>query len=79
VFKKYNLSSSLSWQQGSAVFGTATGNSDYDQYAITLSMSRQLMKRLTGEISYQFVQETSGQANLNYTDDIISLNFSYQF
>ena len=81
VSEKYTIGTSLSWRQGSevdVVRGTQN-NGDYDQYGLGLSVSRTLTRKLTGSLSYQFVKETSSGGAAAYSDDIISLSFSYQF
>lgn len=79
-FKNYSISTPLSWQQGTRIYNTTASSSvDYAQYMLGLNVSRQLTQKLSVAASYQFVRQTSGQANLNYTDNIVSLNFTYQF
>jgi hypothetical protein len=46
---------------------------------VGINLGRQITKKLSGSISYQFVEETSSQAGLNYMVNILGLNFSYQF
>jgi hypothetical protein len=80
LFQKYTLSTPLWWQQGTSVYGTtAGGTSNYQQIGLGLTVSHAITKKLSGSISYRFVQETSDQSALDYTDHIVDLNFSYQF
>jgi hypothetical protein len=80
LFEKYTLSTPFAWRQASSVYGsTAGGNGSYDQFTMGLNVGRQLTKKLSAAIAYQFVKETSGQAELNYTENIVNLNLSYQF
>ena len=80
IFKKYSVSTPLWWQHGTQVINnTVNSNADYDQFGLGLNVSRSLTQKLSAGISYQFVQESSGQANLNYTVNIVGLNFTYQF
>jgi hypothetical protein len=80
--RKYQLSTPLWWERGTWLanrlynLGAATA---YDQYGAGINLSRAITKKMTGRLGYQFVRETSGQAGLNYTINIVSLNFSYQF
>ncbi len=79
-FRKYSLSTPLSWRKGSRIYTTtAAGGADYEQITIGLNVSRPLTKKLSVGMSYQFVEESSGVASLNYTVNIVSLNFTYQF
>ena len=59
-----------------ALGGTAA---DYDQFGAGINIGRAITKKLSGALAYQFVRESSGQSGLNYTVNIVSLNFSYQF
>ena len=52
---------------------------DYEQIQLGLTVNRSLTKKLSVGISYQFVEETASQLSLNYTANIVSLNFTYQF
>jgi hypothetical protein len=74
--RKYTISTPLWWEHGTEIYYQTAS---YDQYGAGIDIRRQLTQKLSGGISYQFVKETSGQPYLNYTDNIISLSFSYQF
>jgi hypothetical protein len=76
ILNKYQISTPFSWQGGTQVYNSPA---DYDQYSLGLNVSRSLTQKLSGGLSYQFVKETSSQSSLNYTVNIVSLNFSYQF
>jgi hypothetical protein len=78
ILKNYQLSTSFWWQKGNELYALG-GASDFDQYGAGVNLSRSLTKKLTGGLGYQYVRETSAQSNLNYTVNIISLSFSYQF
>jgi hypothetical protein len=74
--RKYTISTPVWWEHGTEIyFQTAS----YNQYGAGIDIRRQLTQKLSGGISCRFVKETSGQRGLNYTDNIISLSFSYQF
>ena len=79
LFRKYQISTPFFWEQGTQIFVQANNANDYDQYGAGISIARQITEKLTGTLSYQFVQETSSQANLNYIVNTIGLNLSYQF
>ena len=88
LFKNYPISTSLWWQQGTQVYNnTGNGGEDYTQIGLGVTVSRSLTKKLSASLGYQFIQETSSQAskpsanqsNLNYTENIVDLNLSYQF
>jgi hypothetical protein len=74
--RQYSISTPLWWEHGTEVFFQSTS---YDQYGAGINVGRQITEKLSGTIAYQFVKETSGQASLNYTDNIMSLSFSYRF
>ena len=80
IFKKYSLSTPISWRDGTTVYNSTASNSEnYDQITLGLNVGRSLTQKLSAGISYQFVRETSNFASLNYTVNIVSLNFNYQF
>lgn len=81
LFKKYTVSTPVSWRQGTRVNNYATGgnSADYQQLQLGLTVGRSLTQKLSASIGYQFVRETSGEASLNYTVDIVSLNLNYRF
>jgi hypothetical protein len=71
---KYQLSTPISWQHG-----TQLANQTYDQFSIGILLGRQLTRKLSGGLSYQFIKESSNQTSLSYLVNIVSLNLSYQF
>ena len=77
--KGYTFSTPLWWLQGTQNFTQANTSNTYNQYGCGLNLGRQLTEKLSSTFSYQFIQETSDQADLNYIVNLISLNFSYQF
>lgn len=80
LFKKFSLSTPFWWREASLAYNsTAYQNQNYDQFGLGASLGRSLSQKLTGTISYQWIKETSDQANLNYTVNIVSLNFTYRF
>lgn len=82
IFRKYTLSTPFWWEKGdqlaSNVYGLAGAN-NYDQYGAGITIGREITKKLSGTLGYQFVKETSSESSLNYTVNIVSLNFSYRF
>ena len=80
IFNKYTLSTPVWWQSGTTIYGLANGNNNqYDQFGAGVTLGRTLTEKLSASVGYQFVKETSPLAGLNYTVNIVSLNFSYQF
>ncbi len=78
--KEYSISTPVWWQQGTRLYNyQAGGTADYEQIGLGLSVSRRVTKKLSAAIAYQFVEETSSQANLIYKANILDLNLSYQF
>ena len=74
--KHYALTTPLWWEHGTEVY---LQTASYDQYGAGISIGPRITKKLSGEISYQFVKETSDRPGMNYTANIVSLSFSYQF
>jgi hypothetical protein len=80
LFKQYTLSTPLTYQQGTQPGYTPTaGVPHYEQFMAEFNISRPITKRLTAGLSYQYIKEDSNDEFLAYTENIISLNFSYQF
>ena len=82
VFRKYQLSTPFWWQKGSQLSNRLYGQggaTDYNQYGIGITLGRPITKKLSSSLGYQLIRESSSQSNLNYTANIVSLNFSYQF
>jgi hypothetical protein len=81
LFKNYSFSTPLWWQSGELVYhsiASRTGN--YEQLGAGVTVGRSLTKKLSTSASYQFVEATSSHlANQNYTENIVDLNFTYQF
>ena len=81
-FRKYQISTPFWWQEGTQLSNRLYGQGGataYDQYGAGINISRAITKKLSGTLSYQFIRENSTQSGLNYTVNIVSLNFSYQF
>jgi len=79
-FKNYSITTPFSWQQGTRIYNTtANSDVDYEQYMLGLNVSRSLTQKLSVTFSYQYIRQNSAQAGLNYTDNIVGLNFTYQF
>ena len=78
-FRNYQLSTPFWWQKGVQLYALGGTPADYDQYGIGITIGRAITQKLSGGLTYQFVRETSGQSSLNYTVNIVSLSFSYQF
>jgi len=83
---KYTLMTPISWQDGTYIYSsTAVGTPEYQQIRLGASLSRLITKKLSATLGYTFVQETSDQnsrfrlAGLDYTENIVDLNLSYQF
>lgn len=80
VLWKFSISTPVWWEQGTQVAANAL---HYNQYGAGFTVSRALSQKLSASVYYQFVMETTDQAqvgnNANYTADIVGLNLSYQF
>lgn len=74
--RDYTFSTPFWWTHGTQYYFQAN---TYDQYGGGLNVGRQITQKLSSAFSYLYIQETSDQAGLNYTVNIISLNFTYQF
>ena len=78
IFRKYQLTTPFWWQKGTQLYYQG-GGADFDQYGIGINIGRPITKKLSGSLGYQLIRESSSQLSLNYTANIVSLNFSYQF
>ena len=80
LFKNYGLSTPFWWQQGTLLYNyQAGGIADYQQIGLGVTISRQVTQKLSASVGYQFVDETSNQAGLAYTVNIVDLNLTYRF
>ena len=80
ILNNYSLTTPFWWKRGTQLYTQSGAASyDYDQYGAGINISHPITKKLSGTLGYQLVKETSGQSSLNYTVNIVSLNFSYQF
>jgi len=80
LFDHYSISTPVMYQEGSQPGYTPTGGgSAYEQYSVSINVSRPITKKLTATAGYQFVEEESQLSGLAYTVNIISLNLMYQF
>jgi outer membrane protein assembly factor BamA len=77
-FRKYQLTTPFWWEKGSRLYAQG-GTTDYDQFGAGINIGRGITEKLTGNLGYQFVRESGGQSSLNYTVNIVSLSFTYQF
>jgi hypothetical protein len=79
-FRKYQLSTPFWWQKGTQLYALGgAAAADYDQFGAGINIGRAITQNLSGTLAYQFIRESSGQSSLNYTVNIVSLNFSYRF
>ncbi len=79
-FKNYQLSTPVFWEKGTQLYAVSgTVAEDYTQYGAGINLGRAITKKLSGSLAYQYVRENSAQSILNYTVNIVSLSFSYQF
>lgn len=80
IFKNYQLSTPLFWENGTQLYvqGSALAE-NYNQYGAAINIGRAITQKLSGSLGYQFVREISAQSSLNYTVNIVSLSFTYQF
>ena len=79
ILRKFQLSTPFWWESGTQLYAGGGQGVDFEQVGVGLNISRAITQKLSGGISYQFIQENSAQSSLNYTVNIASLNFSYQF
>jgi hypothetical protein len=77
--RNYTVSVPFAWEKGTQ-FGTSAtaGSLDFEQFNSGISVSHQFSKKISGVLSYRFVEETSSQAS-SYTANIIGLTVSYRF
>jgi hypothetical protein len=76
VIYKWDLGASLAWEQGTQI---GLNSMTYDQYSAGINLGRRLTQKITGSMYYRWVKETSDQATLNYTQNIVGLSLNYQF
>lgn len=76
VLKKFKVSTPFWWRKGTPVYNPTA---NFDQFGVGINVGRALTQKLSANVYYRFVEETSNQLNLNYTDNIAGLNLAYQF
>jgi hypothetical protein len=76
LFRKFSVSTPVWWTKGTQFYNQANS---YEQYGLGLNVERQLTEKLAGAFTYQFINETSDEASLNYVVNIISLTLTYRF
>ena len=80
ILWKYSISTPVWWEQGTQIAANAL---HYNQFGAGLTVGHALSQKLSASVYYQFVMETTDQAqagnNFNYTADIVGLSLSYQF
>ena len=80
IFRKYQLSTPFWWQKGTQLYAPGGRRRRITtRYGAGINIGRAITQKLSGSLGYQFVRESSSQSSLNYTVNIVSLNFSYQF
>ena len=80
LFQNYTLTTPVWWQQGTRLYNNTFGSAaDYQQIGLGFTVGRQVTRKLSANVGYNFVDETSNQAGLAYTVHTVDLNFNYQF
>jgi hypothetical protein len=77
--KNYVISTPVWWQQGTWLYNSTAGVSDYQQVGAGFNVTRQLTQKLSVSVGYKYITETSDRANLSYTVNVVDLNLSYRF
>ena len=72
----FQISTPVWWEQGAQL---AVRAYTYDQYGAGFSVCRLLTQKLSSSVYYRWVKQTSNSAGINYTDNIVGLNFNYRF
>ncbi len=76
LFNKYTIGTPFWWEHGREIYYQSAS---YDQYGAGITVGRQITEKLSASLSYQYIKEDSDQQPLNYTNQIVSLSFTYQF
>lgn len=76
ILKEIGLGTSFTYDHGSYPYGNVEV---FDRYGPSITISRQLMRKLSGSLNYQYYLRQSNQDWGDYTANIVSLNFSYRF
>jgi hypothetical protein len=71
-----SLGTAFAFNHGTQVIA---GGETFNQIGPGITLSRPLTQKVTASLGYQYYYRTSDHPGLNYTVDIISLNFTYQF
>jgi hypothetical protein len=80
IIKHTTLQTSLFYEHGKQGVGNVAGNltETYDWFGGGFAISRPLMKRLTGSLSYRITLRSSDGANRDYTQNLVGLLLTYR-
>jgi len=76
VLRNITLNTPFAYTLGTDSYG---GGSSFSQYQIGITLGRELMKKLSGSLGYNWIMRDSEGDTGDYTVNTVSLNFSYQF
>jgi hypothetical protein len=76
ILRKLTLGTSFTYEEGTDIF---FGGETYTQYGPGISLSRPITANLTSSLGYQVYLRDSNLPGLNYTVNVVSLNFNYTF
>jgi hypothetical protein len=76
MLRGITLSLPVLWESGQQAAFAAVS---YEQYSAGLSLGRGLTRKLSASAYYRWTTETSNRSQLNYTDNIVGLNLTWQF
>ena len=76
ILRGMSLATGFTYNHGSQLL---SGGETFDQYGPQVGLTRPISAKLSGGLSYQIYWRGSNQTGRNYTDGILSLNFTYKF
>jgi hypothetical protein len=82
IIKEFSLSTPFFWEHGSGLYGYYGYyllGQKFDRFGGGINLGRAITRRLSGNLSYQFVRRDSSVQAANYTLNRVSLSFSYRF
>jgi hypothetical protein len=76
VMEKVIITTPLSFEHGKEL---NTGGETFDRYGAGISLSRELTRKLSGSLTYQYYWRSSDVPNQSYNMNSVSLNLTYAF
>jgi len=82
IVKEFRLSTPFFWEHGKGLYGYYGYyllGEKFDRFGGGVNLGRAITRKLSGNLSYQFIKRDSSVKAASYTLNRVSLSFSYRF